>query len=226
MKWLFTSAALLAIPLYVFAASGIESDSTKAMPYQRGFQFEPGIYLTINDWKHNNPIPKEAIITEFDPGAPYFYLQVLHKRWLHYRDANGTVNKIECEKIFGYSVDNVVYTKHHLKIAIIGAICHFTSVLYQIDDPYLTGFAFAVMDISMSNQSGIHKQEKFRQYIINFETGAIHRFTERALKKLISTDIHLYQEYKQFKGRKRDRMFIFLKKYNERHPVYFAQADF
>jgi len=224
MKWLLISAACLAIQCSAFAITP-DTDSTRVLPYQRGFQFESGIYLTINDWKTNNPIPKSSIITQYDPTAPYFYLQVLNKKWLKYRDAKGTVRKVESEKIFGYSVDNVVYTNHHLKIAIIGAICHYTSILYQVDDPNFTGLAFSIMDISMSNQSGIQKKEQFRQFILNFETGQTYRFTERYFKKLISTDIHLYKEYKQFKGRKKDRMFIFLKKYNERHPIFFTPAE-
>ena len=225
MKWLLTCMILLAIQLYAFAMT-TDADSSKALPYQRGFQFEPGIYLTINDWKNNNPIQNEAIISDYDPTMPYFYLQLLHKKWLKYKDAEGKVHQIESEKIFGYSIDNVVYTRHHLKIAIIGAICHYTSVLYQVDDPYFTGLAFSILDVSLSNQSGIRKQENYRQFILNFETGQAYRFTERAFKKLIATDVQLYAEYKKFKGRKKDRRFIFLKKYNDRHPVYFAQADF
>lgn len=224
MKWQLTLLALLAAQLCAFASKN-DADSTRVMPYYQGFQFESGIYLTIDNWKENNPIPREAIISNYDARAPYFYLQVFNKKWIKYRDANGNVQKVESERVFGYSVDNVVYTNHHLKIAIIGSICHYTSVLYQVDDPNFSGLASTILDLSLTNQSGFHKQEKYRQFILNFETGRSYRFTERYFKKLIATDVQLYQEYKQFKGRKKDRRFIFLKKYNDRHPIYFAQAD-
>jgi hypothetical protein len=214
----FLVLAFTAITTFCFGTN-IESS-----PLQPGFRFKPGIYLSIEDWKHNQPIPKEAIISKYDPNDPYFFIQVLNKKWVKYRDTEGYEQEVESAKIFGYSIDNFVYTKYHTKISIIGAICHYSNIIHQIADPNLTGLAFVALDGLLAQQSGIRKKERFRQFIIDFETGKIYRFTERYFKKLIDTDVQLYNEYKSFPGRKKDKMYIFLKKYNERHPIQFASA--
>lgn len=223
MKWLLAGAFLLIINLPCFALSGaIFSDTNKVARYQSGFRFNPGVYLTIDDWKNNNPIPKGRFITELELDSPRFFLDLLRKDWLQYRDEYGNINKVERIKIFGYSTDNFIFNKYHVKISIIGSICHYTKIEYKMDDPFLAGsLALAILDASLSGQSGVHKREDYKQYIMNFETGKAYRFKKRYFKKLIITDVKLYQEYKKYKANKRDKMYIFLKKYNEQHPIYF-----
>lgn len=226
IKCLLPVAILLIINHFSFAASTL-SDSTKLAPYQQGFHFKSGVYLTIEDWKRNNPIPKSHFITEHDTNAPYFFVELLKSKWLEYQDEEGIIQKVEKATIFGYSVDNLIFNKWHVKIPIIGSICHYTKIEYKSDDPFLNGsLAVQVLHASLSGNSGLRKREKFKQFIINFETGKIYRFKKRYFKKLIITDVKLYNEYKKYKGSKKDKMYIFLKKYNERHPIYFSIASY
>jgi hypothetical protein len=63
------------------------------------------------------------------------------------------------------------------------------------------------------------------QYLLNFETGELWDYDVLGIKELIKNDTELYQEYNKLRNRvKKKLMFSYIRKYNERNPLYIPAA--
>jgi hypothetical protein len=183
--------------------------------YTRDFQFKEGLYLNFFQFRNNDPIPLSSIISNYDQNDREFMLKVLSHNKVVYKDTNGAEQKINSKDIWGYTLKRDVFIQtsgSFMKIQIIGSICHFLRLVLNVpynwqDDPY-SGF---------SGHHGYHEQ----QSVLDMETGNIYDFTVTAMEKLLQRDQKLFLEFMSLKKKKkRNSIFIYLKKYNEAHPLY------
>ena len=60
------------------------------------------------------------------------------------------------------------------------------------------------------------------QYLLDFETGKIYEFDYQSVEKLIAKDIELFEEFSKLRKRKKRKLkFLYIRKYNKKHPIYF-----
>ncbi len=60
-----------------------------------------------------------------------------------------------------------------------------------------------------------------KQFIFNFEDGKVMDFDLDNTKLLLMKDDQLYEEFMRLpRNKKRDLMFVYIRKYNERNPLY------
>ncbi|MFH1319573.1 MAG: hypothetical protein ABII90_02830 [Bacteroidota bacterium] len=187
--------------------------------YDKDFEFKEGIYLIYEQFKHNDPIPKSKIISKFDKNELGFLSKLLLLKKIEFIDSAGNKEAVLTSSIWGYSNNNIVYINiqgEFNRIPIIGNICHFTAVVTVYDNHYYDPYSF--------NQGGYASNE-FRQYILDVRTGNILDYTISDLESLLIRDQQLYDEFTALKKRKKkDSMFIYLRKYNEKHPAYFGKG--
>jgi hypothetical protein len=59
------------------------------------------------------------------------------------------------------------------------------------------------------------------QYTIEFETGKVIEYDLKNVELLLMKDPELYDEFMQLsRKKKKQMMFLYLRKYNEKHPLY------
>ena len=59
--------------------------------------------------------------------------------------------------------------------------------------------------------------------MLDFKTGKIFDFDTKSLEVLLMVDSELYQEYMALKKKKKKQLkFMYIRKYNERNPVYIS----
>jgi len=64
-------------------------------------------------------------------------------------------------------------------------------------------------------------RSEIKQYLINFEEGDIVDFDQKNTEMLIMKDSELYEEYVRLPRKERKNlMFVYIRKYNERNPLY------
>ena len=71
------------------------------------------------------------------------------------------------------------------------------------------------------NDAMIYKASE--PYMIDYETGEVVKYCYEGFLRLLEKDKDLYDEFiaiKKYKKRT-EQMFIYLMKFNERHPIYF-----
>jgi DNA mismatch repair ATPase MutS len=64
-------------------------------------------------------------------------------------------------------------------------------------------------------------RSELKQYLIDFESGKVLEFDVDNTELLLMKDNKLYEEYVQLSRRKKkDLMFVYIRKFNENNPLY------
>jgi hypothetical protein len=191
-----------------------------SVAYSREYQFKEGIYLSYLQFVKNDPIPKDAITnTNRGINAPDFYVQLFGKNTVTYKDNNGAEQKIELKDIWGYCQDQSIFigTRNASRVPVIGSLCHFTRVEME-EGPMMNGVAGPIYT---------PPHQEINQYILDTRTGAVRSFTVADFTELLQKyDDVLYKEFSALKKRKKkDMKFLYLRKFNEKHPLYLPVTE-
>ena len=121
--------------------------------------------------------------------------------------------KIETNSIWGYSQNRSVYlnfNKEFNRINVIGTVFHFTATVRTVS-PYHD---------PMNYNYGL-SQDELKQFIFNTQTNVVSDFNVKNMELLLKDDEELFSKFEALKKReKADAIFIYLRKYNEKHPLY------
>ncbi|MEO5645082.1 MAG: hypothetical protein ABIQ40_11345 [Bacteroidia bacterium] len=191
---------------------------TDSVIYNSDFKFKEGIYLTFQSFRDNKPVPKNAIVSNYNKAEIDFLRKVMSTKTISYRDSSGMVWEIAPGKVWGFCENNSVYIRYNgdfNKIVVMGSICHFTALYttYLSGGPTSAGAATTGAPV-----------ESVQQYVLDMQTGKVLDFVLPNIEELYARDEALYKEFMGLKkGKRRKLLFFYLRKYNERHPVYFSK---
>lgn len=194
-------------------------NSGDSVQYVQGFPFKEGIYLTYEQFKANKPVPKRDIIFGDDSTRTDFIKQALTKDMVVWKDSiTGNTVSAKVSSLWGYSENSSVYIRFNYafnRIMVIGSICHFTS--------YVTDYMYTGPGTYPNQQYGT-PVESLQQFVLDTKTGRILSYDVANMETLLASDSTLHAEFMSLKRRqKKDQLFIYLRKYNERHPLYFRK---
>jgi hypothetical protein len=211
--------------------------------YTPDFRFNDGIYLNFEQVKMNSPIPKAKILTSIDYNDREFFKKILEIDKIYFYDNMGVRQDIPKNSIWGYARNGVLYVQvqeNFNRITFVGSICHFVADITTYDnrygnspygyyDPYYSPYGYGnyynpyssyYSPYSPYRQSGIARSE-LKQYIIDFESGKVLDFDVDNTELLLMKDNQLYEEYVQLsRKKKKDLMFVYIRKFNEKNPLY------
>lgn len=204
--------------LFCFAACSLFAQQ-KVAQYTKDFSFKEGVYLSFADFKNHNPIPVSKVVFNVNRGDRDFLKYALDKKEFVYLDSLGREQKIETTKVWGYCSNNVVninYGTSFNRVVVIGSISHFVATIqtivsirnpYYYYDPYYNRTQYSYVT---------------GQYILDFETGTVGDFNVANMESLLQRDQELHKEFMTLsKKKKKDSIFIYLRKFNDKHPIYF-----
>jgi hypothetical protein len=200
-------------------------DSTKnRIKYNTGFKFTEGFYLNFEQVKNNIPIPKSRIISTFDYDDPDFFDKVLTKNKIYYFDNIGNKNELNSANIWGYSRNGALFIKMEdgfYRITLIGSICHFVATHTTYANAYGSpNYYNPYMDPYMNGSS--YPNTEMRQYILDFATGRVLDYNIEGMEVVLMSDAVLHDEYMALsKRKKKQMMFVYIRKFNEKNPLYF-----
>lgn len=204
--------------LFCFLMTVAAVAQTDSVVYTQGFNFAEGVYLNFSQFRNNKPLPKSRIVLEGDSTRPDILKQTLSKTTFQWRDSNGVVQTTKVNTVWGYSENKTVYTLLNAqfnRIVVIGSICHFTS--------YVTDYRYTGPGTYPNQQYGV-PVETLQQYILDVASGQFYVFQVSSMEFVLQRDPVLYAGYAALKKKqKRDQMFIYLRKYNEKHPLMFPR---
>ncbi len=206
-----------------------QEDTVKTAKLDRDFRFKDGIFLSFDQVKENNPIPKAYIVTIVPLNDQAFYDKVLSHQIVTYYDDNGYRHQVKKENIWGYSRNGILYVQvdgNFNRITIVGGICHFVGTRTVMDtryyDPYNRYYYPAYSYYyPPTYQTTTTQRTEMRQFILDFETGKIMEYSVRSVEVALMRDPELYDEYARLGPSKKKQMrFMYIRKFNERNPVY------
>jgi len=206
-------AILIIGALFALTPGMAQPDSTWVR-YQGGMDLREGIYLDFPSFRMNAPsIPKDRLTD--DQGRAVANIQ--KTRRLFRPDSAEGRTELDLDGAWGYCENNVVYLRAgngFYRIGQFGALCHLVfEQSYWTADPYYGGMY------------GSGHTTVQRQYVLDMDSGLFAEFDPETLDRVLARDEVLHAEWRALdrKQQKREALYLFLRRYNERHPLYFPR---
>ncbi|MBE9466821.1 MAG: hypothetical protein IMY72_00710 [Bacteroidetes bacterium] len=199
-----------------------QNDTTKLVKYTPNFKFRDGIYLNFLQLKQNRPIPKSKIISNINYHNINFFDKLLLNKKIEYIDKYRLKQEVLTNKIWGYCRNGTLYINwgnDFNRIPIIGSICHFVATITVYENRYnpYSYYHNNYYNTEPSSRSNVETN----QYVLDFETGKILEYTCKNILIQLMKDEILYDEYNSLRKKKQKQLkFIYLRKYNKKHPLY------
>jgi len=204
------------------------------------FRFRDGIFMTFEQVRENKPLSKAKILTSADYNDRDFFKQVFANDNIFFYDALGIRQEVSTEDIWGYARNGILYVQIQggfNRITYVGNICHFVADIttydrryygspYNYYDPYYSPYSYNYYSpyyspYYMPYRPTTVSRNELVQYMIEFETGKLIEYDLKNVELLLMKDPELYDEFmKLSKKKKKQQMFLYLRKYNEKHPLY------
>ncbi len=199
---------------------------TGYVKYSQSFKFKDGLYFNFLQVKNNSPIKKSQIVTNLDYKRYDFFERLFEEKTITVYDNMGVKKVVSTNDIWGFSNKGVLYinlNEEFNRIPVFGSISHFIANKTYVEyDPYRYGSYNSYNNYNRyDNQT---TKTVLIQYLLDFETGKIYDFSYKSVELLISKDPDLYEEFSKLSTRKKKKLkFLYIRKYNKKHPVYFPK---
>ncbi len=208
-----------------------QTDTADMVKYTPDYRFKDGLFLNFGQVKKNKPVPAVRVISKDEPGDFNFFRNLVEADEISYFNEFGSKVVLKTEQIWGFCQDGKLYINHNgefNRIPIVGQVCHFiadVTVYESYNDPYYYDRYDNYYNPYRSRPfNRTSKSREMRQYLLRFETGEILAYNRESITVILMEDSELYEEYNGLRKRKqRDLMFFFLRRFNEKHPVYFPK---
>lgn len=215
-------------------------DKEGMVKYTPDFRFTDGIYLNFDQVKMNAPIPKSKLLTSVDYNDREFFKKVFEGEKIYFYDNMGIRQELPKSSIWGYSRNGVLYVQvqdNFNRITFVGSICHFVADITTYDsrsynspygyyDPYYSPYGYSnyynpYNPYYSPYRAGNMSRNELKQYLIDFESGKVLEFDVENTELLLMKDNQLYEEYAQLsRKKKKELMFVYIRKFNEKNPLY------
>jgi hypothetical protein len=221
----FSTKYLVVLLLMLFVNHRLISQPDSLVAYTSDFKFTEGVFTNFSNVLHNNPIPKGRILADVDYDSPDFFDKVLSKSNLFYVDNVGNKLSVETSKLWGYSRNGFLYVRigdGYYRITLMGSCSHFVAYhTYEVQNtntyPYSNSYQYPYSSYNPS----VSTQTEMQQYILDFKTGRILEYDIEGIELVLMNDVELYDEYIQLSKKEQKQLkFIFIRKYNQRNPLY------
>lgn len=235
--------AILFLPGFCLESGGQEKEDM--VKYTPDFRFKDGIYLNFEQVKQNSPIPKAKLLTSTDYNDREFFKKLLESDKIYFYDAMGVRQEIPKSSIWGYARNGVLYIQvqeEFNRITFVGSICHFVADVtttdpryynypyggyydpYSYYSPYSYGGYYPYGSYYSPYSRGSVSRNEVKQFIFDFDTGKVLDFDLDNTQMLLMKDSQLYEEFMKLPRKKRkDLMFVYIRKYNEKNPLYIPE---
>ena len=193
-------------------------------PYSPEFEFKEGIYLIMRDFRNNDPLPLDSVISNFNAKDDDFLRNILQQEELTY-SFQGIITKIPTSKVWGYSSNANVYIRiqnDFNRIITIGRICYFVATITS----YVPVYSSGMYSFGMPNGGGVTQvpSTEIKQLMLDFNTGKTMDFIPENLEIWIKDAPSLLKEFEELSvKKKKEKLHSFLLRYNEAFPVYFPE---
>ncbi len=213
----------------------IELTAVDSIIYNKTYHFKDGAYKTYDEFRFNSPSIKYRYRSEEKKDELNLHIEKDTNVVLYGIEAN-LVNKLRRKGVWGYSKDGEVYVLSYdefglknefMKLDKFGGMLLTSNDIKVYKGGVTPGAVIAVGTggVSAGVGAAVHAgytTRKIKLRIVDAETGEIGLYNLENFKKILKRDKMLYADFIKIKGekKKRDMMFIYLKKYNEHHPFF------
>lgn len=186
--------------------------------------FNEGIYISYSDFRMNRPVSKYVIESKEDKEQLDFIGKTVENSEYIFFKFGGHVHKVKTDSIWGFAQNNTVfinYDKKMFRIPVFGNLSQFVASVEVMNNyagsnsPFYYNYGVTVTNMPT-------KGREIHQFILDFYTGKIVEYNLENVTELLKRDEKLYAEFMALsKSKRKKNMGIYLRNYNQAHPVYF-----
>jgi hypothetical protein len=194
------------------------------------FRFKDGIYANFEMVRTNCPIPPARVVTDLTYLDKDFYKKVLSGESLVLHDDQGVKVIVESRNIWGYAYMGRMYLQiggrfHRLlPEGILSRFIASATVWESIVPSRVGPPGYLAYSTSSNYYSPVYFEVARRNEVLllDFEDNIMISFNPEALQSQLEKDSVLYREYESLgKHKRKKRILEYVKRYNQRHPIYF-----
>lgn len=202
---------------------------SKMVKYTPDFQFNEGFFISFEQVRANAPIPPARLISDFDYTDPDFFNKILDKKKLSFFDEFGIRQETDVNKLWGISKNGAIYIRVgevFNRVTFIGSICHFVATVTTYNtryyDPYYYNpYYYNPYYYRYMYSPPTYASSEMKQFLIDFDTGKVMDYTVASVDVLLMKDPELHDEFSALRKKKKKQLkFMYLRKFNERNPLY------
>ncbi|MEL6557399.1 MAG: hypothetical protein AAFQ94_04395 [Bacteroidota bacterium] len=190
-----------------------------------GKDFEPGIYLSVDDFRENSPLRTDQVVNKDDD--LFALLKAGEEVKIHHRDSTF---KITTQNIWGYADGKSVFitkafmqpkfawrgfevtSRNFTKIDVLGKI----SLIYYMKT--------TESEILGANRSRNNNKPRLMEFILNVENGEVKKLTKDHLREVMSHDeeflFRLNNLYDSDFKKKKGVVYALISDYNKKYSVF------
>lgn len=196
----------------LLALATLVGQAQDSVRYNAGYTFHDGIYFNVQAFRGNTPsVPLSDLTTS--QGQRVTSLRTAGDR-LFRPDSTGERVRMDLDRVWGFCEGGVVYVRAgngFSRIGLMGSLAHLTyDATYRNIDPYMMygGTTYTVEE----------------QRFLDMATGTFLPVNAGGIRQALQRDAILLEEFDGLKKKERKRaetIFQFMRRYNDRHPLYF-----
>ena len=186
--------------------------------YSPSYKINEGIFISFNQLLLNKPLSFERVISG-NKNSENWYEDIFKNEKIVFLDDYGVQQNVTTKQIWGYFRNGALYVYYNndfYRVPYIGKIAHYVATqTLKVDNGYDPYYGY--------NQGMMPSYETTHivQNIIDFENGKTFPFTLETVQAFISKDTELFNEFNLLKkNKKKQMMFLYIRRYNERNPLY------
>jgi len=197
-----------------------QTDSLKLTKYTPGFRFTDGLYLSHQQLVQNSPIPLKRIVSKYNKAGFDFFDKLLIEESVTYYDEFGMRKQIDVKELWGFCRRGSVYINwgdDFNRIPVMGSICHFIATITVYEDRYYN----PTYRYNSYNMPTTTSRTEIYQFLMDFKSGQVLEYSVNNVLIILMNDAELYDEFNALSKKKKKQMkFLYLRKFNEKHPLY------
>jgi hypothetical protein len=222
----FSTIALLLSLSTLFAQDAPDG----MVKYSPDFRFNEGIYPNFQSVRNNDPIPKTRLVSYADLFSRDFFERVTEEKEIVFYDDFGVKQELKTSDIWGYGRNGILFvnlgSKFH-RVSFIGNIGHFVATITTYNQGYYDPYYYSpsyYQNRYYRAPGTNYSTTEVRQYLIDFETGDLMEFDVPSVEILLMKDPELHDEYMSLRRKKKKQYkFVYIRKFNERNPLYLPE---
>jgi len=212
MKW---SVIFYLIPFGLFAQDSIR--------YDADFEFYDGLYLSFEDFRNDYPIDFKRVVSFRAVDDPLFIDELLKESTFRYRDGLGEVRERATNDIWGFARSGRPFIRLNA-ISYMG-IVEKRGKLRAGNNEYgnFTEIgSISIIQVNMLMSNPIFSAQQTGQFLFSMKTGKAMPYRTFNAEVMFADDEELLTEFRSLGSaeKQEQRLFLFIKRYNERHPLY------
>ena len=183
-----------------------------------------GFYPTRETLFENRPILPKDLETSLSVDSPDFFVSSLNQVFLQIKSENST-DSIRVDTLFAVALAGVPYIQvqgEFYRCITFGRLCYFATIQPLSGRSVATGASMSIGPWGTMAPTNNGNNMANEEFVFDLKTGDVRVLNYKTLVYFIQADEKLLNAYNQLKKReKRNQKYIFIKRFNENHPLRF-----